>query len=234
VSWELHCTSLGDVIITVTPDGTDVASGRLLSELGNITPDSIIVCQRYIIELWGPEYDPVNNPDGWNLMSLMVEPEDPAIEVVLESIEENVVSVWYYDAQTETWLSSTPDGGAWVGDLPTMEDGKGFWIQMTQNDLLAVSGTEVVPPEPGPNLPPSYQLYAGWNLVGFSSLTPMPADYYFFAPYYNEVLKCIWLFGSGPWGQYILCEIEMLDLEPGKGYWVWVAVDHEVVVPWNN
>jgi hypothetical protein len=257
VSWELHCDALGDVIISVTADGIDVASGQLLSVLGNITPDSVTVHQRYLVDLWGPEWDPTVNPDGWNQISLMVRPENTDISVVLDGVKDKVVSVWYYDASTEdwggTWLSATydPMTDTWVGDLLTMEDGKGYWIQVTESCIIALVGNPVAPPEPGPNLPPSYQVYKGWNLVGFSSIVPMPLDEYFFTVYYNDILKKVWWWGSGPWYQWWLPDdiiydgdlvimpstarvLSDVELKPGQGYWIWVAEDSEIVVPWNE
>jgi hypothetical protein len=256
--WTMHCSDLGDVTITVRVDGsTSGVDLRTGFTPPNVEDDTVTIHQLYICELWGPEWDPMINPDGWNQISFMVRPDDPDIAVVLDGIKDKVVSVWYYDASTEdwggTWLSATYDPGTdtWAGDLLTMEDGKGYWIQVTENCTIGLSGTPVVPPEPGPNVPQSYQVYKGWNLVGFSSLTPMPLDEYFFTLYYNDILKEVVWWGSGPWYQWWLVDEVIYDgpvlimpsygrapvaveLQPCQGYWIWVAEDSEIVVPWEQ
>jgi hypothetical protein len=263
--WTLHCDGLGDVTITVMPDG-NTGGMDLRTEFSppNVVDDSVTIHQKYLIELWGPEWDPMVNPDGWNQISLMVRPDDTDIAVVLDGVKDYVVGVWYYDASTEDWggewLAATYDGTDWVGDLLTMEDGKGYWVQVTQNCTIGLTGTPVVPPElpwlGTPPVPPSYRVYKGWNLVGFSSLESMPLHDYFFTLYYNDILKKVWWWGSGPWYQWwlpddivwrdmdgdgpvlIMPSVERRPsgtmLEPGQGYWIWVAEDSEIVVPWNE
>jgi len=263
--WTLHCDGLGDVQITVMPDG-NTGGLDLRTEFSppNVTDDTVTVHQKYLIELWGPEWNPAVNPGGWNQISLMVRPDDTDIGAVLDGVKDYVVGVWYYDASTEDWggewLAATYNGTDWVGDLQTMEDGKGYWVQVTQNCTIGLTGTPVVPPEPGPVVPPSYRVYKGWNLVGFSSLESMPLDQYFFTLYYNDILKKVWWWGSGPWYQWWLpedivwCGDMVVDdgggavlimpsvvrrpsgkmLQPGQGYWIWVAEDDEIVVPWNE
>jgi|GEM_PF-4469063 len=265
--WTLHCGGVGDVQITVMPDGnTGGMDLRNDFDPSNVEDDSVTIHQKYVVELWGPEWNPAVNPDGWNQISLMVRPDDTDIGEVLDGVKDYVVGVWYYDASTEDWggewLLATYDAGTdtWVGDLETMEDGKGYWVQVTQNCTIGLTGTPVVPPEPGPVVPPSYPVYKGWNLVGFSSLESMPLDEYFFTLYYNDILKKVWWWGSGPWYQWWLPEdivwcgdmvVDDVDgavlimpsvvrrpsgkmLQPGQGYWIWVAEDGEIVVPWNE
>jgi hypothetical protein len=258
--WTMHCEGLGEVTITVKADGIDAQTGKdLRTEFDppNVEDDSVTIDQRYLVELWGPEWDPEVNPDGWNQISLMVRPDNTDIAVVLDGVKDKVVSVWYYDASTEewggTWLSATYDAGTdtWSGDLLTMEDGKGYWIQVTESCTIALTGSPVAPPEPGPNVPPSYQVYKGWNLVGFSSTKPMLLDEYLFTLYYNDILKKLCWWGSGPWYQWwlpddiVYCDDmvimpsaarvpSLVELKPGQGYWIWVAEDSEVVVPWDE
>jgi hypothetical protein len=265
VSWELKCTDYGEVTITVTPAGIDENTGRPIIE-DNLESDSITVKQAYTIDLWGPKWDPTINPDGWNQISLMVRPLETDIRDVLDGIKEEVVVVWYYDASVEdwsgetdpdSWLSMTPtydevnDIWSWDGDLFTMEDGKGYWIQVRHNCTLAIIGEPVAPPEVGPHTPTSYRVYKGWNLVGFSSPESMYLHEYFFTLYLNDILKKVAWWGSGPWYQWWLMDDMVYDhnigavlmpstallpsniyLMPGQGYWIWVAEDSEIVVPW--
>lgn len=46
------------------------------------------------------------------------------------SIVDYLVIVWYYDAATGTWSSWVP---VWAGDLLTIEYGKAYWVEVTQD-----------------------------------------------------------------------------------------------------
>ncbi|MBT9143487.1 MAG: hypothetical protein DDT29_01895 [Dehalococcoidia bacterium] len=150
---------------------------------------------------------------GWNLMSLPLIPENPAIETVLAGILENVLRVWHYDAGTRQWRAFP--GGA--TPLTQMVDGKGYWINMKAAATLTVVGREMPPP---PALPPSYLLFKGWNHIGFKSTTPMTVDLYL-GPAVMAIFERMFGFDAGTWFR-----VEHGDhLEPGKGYWLAVSED---------
>ncbi|MDY6834752.1 MAG: hypothetical protein SVY53_08165, partial [Chloroflexota bacterium] len=267
--WKLRCNGLGNATITVdSVSGQDDCSGSDIPSDKIELPNSISVNQVYLIELWGPEWDPEINPEGWNQISLMVRPDNSAIDQVLGGVQEKVEEVWYYDASTEewggTWIGAhwDPDNG-WSGELQTIEDGKGYWIKVKENCSISLSGAPVQPGL-GDSVPPSYTVYKGWNLVGFSSLESMGLDEYFYTLYYNDIFKKAWWWGSGPWyewsldddvvrvpveegwmgdpimsGEMVIMPSTALmpsgvSLKPGQGYWIWVADDSEIVVPWGG
>jgi len=106
---------------------------------------------------------------GWNLISLPLMPEDTSITSLLSPINGNYSIVWEYNASNTSdhgkkYDPSTPFGN----DLTTMEAGKGYWIMMTSNDTLFVTGdvpgsTDII-------------LKAGWNLIGYNSLVGQPIE----------------------------------------------------------
>jgi len=55
----------------------------------------------------------------------------------------------------------------------TMSDGNGYWVNMTTADMLYVNGTIIAPG----SAPASYQLSAGWNLVGFTQCFNPGSEY---------------------------------------------------------
>lgn len=191
VTWNLHCKEACESTITITAAGYDEC-GNHLKQIGTgesqvyelfpepgraipdrfIEPDSITVKQ---VEEITPE--PVDNTidldEGWNLISLMLIPDDDNIENVLSEVMANVDVVWAYDAETESWTSYDPDAG--YNPLQTMEDGKGYWINMEASDTLTVYGSEHV--EPG-YTPRTYDVYVGWNLIGFKETTIMTRSEY--------------------------------------------------------
>jgi len=143
--------------------------------------------------------------EGWSLISLPLIPDDTDIETVLADVSSNVIIVWHYDAGTATWLSWAP---FWGGNLLEMEDGKGYWIHMNAADTLVVEGVELPLP---PQVPPTYPVYEGWNLIGFKSCTPRTASDYLAA------IVGKWTVMYDGQGQHVLLGDYM---EPGCGYWL--------------
>lgn len=93
-----------------------------------------------------------------------------------------------------------------------MVDGDGYWVRLSSAATLTVYGD--VMPEP-PALPPTYDLFVGWNLIGFKSLVPMDANVYL-----GESLAadCIRIYGFDN-GAYFGVPLNA-HLEPGLGYWI--------------
>ena len=105
-----------------------------------------------------------NNPDPseWNLISIPVMAADGNIEVLTEDIQEELNSVWTYDAATDQWFVYWPDD-ANATNLNKMEPGWGYWVGVSEDAVLEVGGslmTEV-------SVPPTRTLVPGWNLIGY-------------------------------------------------------------------
>ncbi|MFQ6122105.1 MAG: helix-turn-helix domain-containing protein [Dehalococcoidales bacterium] len=137
-------------------------------------------------------------PD-WNLVSSPLIPTTDNITTLTANITATTLfeRVWYYDASAagtaDEWKLYQPGVG---GDLTTIEAGKGYWFKM--KDLAAftaagkVSGPMAtgLPNTPAPIkltiagqvlqagavVPPTYSVYAGWNLVGLHSENPLPVS----------------------------------------------------------
>lgn len=165
----------------------------------------------------------------WNLISLPLMPFDTDIADVLAAMNrsDQLKSVWYFD-QCE---DPAPDLGKWhvydattgTGDLDTLEAGKAYWfLMLSPGDAgydasafpvsLWVFGTEAPMP---PNLPSSYDVCKGWNMVGFRSVEEMaPEDYLgsFSPSEYGAIYG---------WDPYLQDWITNPDkLVPGHGYWI--------------
>ncbi|MCX6008633.1 MAG: Ig-like domain-containing protein [Chloroflexi bacterium] len=160
---------------------------------------------------------------GWNLISLPLIPDSTAIATVLAGITPTgkVISVWSYNPlATDKWPSYTPSGPP---GLLTMEDGKGYLINMSVPATLVVSGT-VLPVGPL-TLPPTYDVSIGYNLVGFKSLAAMEnGDYlsplsYRFPIYWKQ---------AGVWQEL---DATGEDMTPGFGYWVYFNAAGTITPP---
>jgi hypothetical protein len=154
---------------------------------------------------------------GWNLISLPLIPTNTAIATVLAGITPTgkVISVWYYNPLGATtalkWPSYVPGGP--TPDLTTMEDGKGYLINMSAPATLVVSGT--VLPVGSLTLPPTYDVSIGYNLIGFKSLTEMDNGDYLAPLSYR--LPIYWK-EAGVWE---LLTTTAEHMNPGFGYWVY-------------
>jgi len=148
---------------------------------------------------------------GWNLVSLPQIPTNSSILSVLGPVMPNVIGVYYWDAGNATpdWLSYVP--GPTPDNLSEMNDGKAYWVHMNATVPLSVFGDDL--PAPG-IVPHSYNLVAGWNMLGFKSTTPRAVTGYLAA--INGKYTRIYGFNEpsysvvNPTG----------DLQPTCGYWI--------------
>jgi len=149
---------------------------------------------------------------GWNLISLPLIPDNSGLETMLAPVWGDFVRAFKYDRCTETWTSYIKDGP--TPSLTDLEDGYGYWILMDASGTFTVDGVVALPP---PNLPPSYDVCEGWNLIGFKSCDPMTVNDYLagIAGDYTVVYASV---------EGSLVRIEGSDqMEPGCGYWVAVT-----------
>ncbi len=156
------------------------------------------------------------NP-GWNLISLPLIPVDSSITAVLDGALDNVISAWSYNAATETWTSWSPYG---FSDLTTMVDGKGYWINMNAEATISFTGSSM--PTGGIDLPPSYPVFEGWNLIGFKSAMPNTVLAYLTGTDYR--LPIYW-YGLNTYYSLVTTSAHF---QPGLGYWVYFNADNTV------
>jgi hypothetical protein len=201
-TWTLQCTSDGFSRITVTPSGK---VGGTTIPAAALTTDTVTVSQGVF------DVANVTLIEGWNLISLPLIPLDSSINAVLAGITNDVKSVWYWSGR---WYSFVPGGPS---DLTSMRDGKAYWINMNAAQNLTVAGREM--PE-GAQLPPTYDVVAGWNMVGFKSIpwnaNNVTAEDYLVGTEYVRIYgyeNGTWFFIPGP-------PYNSPKLKPGLGYWV--------------
>ena len=159
---------------------------------------------------------------GWNFVSIQVELENNDLSTVLADIWENVVSVWTFDTPTDHWLRYDKNNPLpWLNDLTSLEFGKGYWIQTSQDVSLKCHGL----------LPPSdaaIQLHSGWNQVGFKSFETVvlgdamgPIDTAYLSIWTYNTSEDRWLRYDKnnplPWLN------DLNEITPGSAYWIEVT-----------
>lgn len=192
---------------TVTINATDAAT--------NEATDESLTCT---VDATHTGYD-IDLAEGWNLISTPLIPDDSDIAVVLADITDNVSVIWAY-IYDEDGFASWKVWGSGPATLTEIVDGQGYWIEMTADNTLTVTGTELPAP---PNAPPAYNLYAGWNLIGFKSVDVLEADVYLGATVTAGVVRMYGYDAVG--GVYTTILVTADSLQPGQGYWLAVSAD---------
>jgi len=197
-TWTLECTGDGFSRITVTP------SGEVEEE---VIPADAVIPATVTVEQGVFEKESIDLVEGWNLISLPLIPLDSDIEVVLAGIMDDVISVWYWAGSWDTFVPDAPS------DLQKMEDGKAYWINMEAAQTLNLAGTEM---PKGAELPPTYDVVAGWNMVGVKATNNVTAADYLYGTDYVRIYG----FKDGAWFTIPGPNYNTPEMVPGLGYWV--------------
>jgi hypothetical protein len=159
---------------------------------------------------------------GWNLISIPVNPDNKTIDSVLSSIAGKYTMVRSFSPPS-TWKTFDPLHPE-LSDLHEIFPDTGYWINMTQDANLTLTGMEMA----NTQIP----LAAGWNLIGYPTFTvqnvsvalnSITGSYELVRGYDN----------AAGWMTYDPAHPEFSDLlqmAPGFGYWVQMTVPDLVVI----
>jgi hypothetical protein len=188
-----------------------------------ITGGNDIVVPLYVgyTKTISPQTVEISLLQGWNLISLPLQPVNVKPEEVLSSISGNYTVVYEYDVTTGNYLEFAPDS---LGNtMSSMEARKGYWIYMQRASKLSVVGTSALK---------SLSLKQGWNLVGISIITPVLVKDAI--KNVEDKLRAIYEFNAstGTYKAYIPSgQKDFQTLDPGKGYWVYANQDLIMNIP---
>jgi len=157
---------------------------------------------------------------GWNLISLPIIPTSSAITDVLAGL---------ITAETVDWVDTfVYENGLLVEkkwDPPAilqntlMSAGQGYWVNMTAGDTLTISGLELPAP---PNVPPTYQVYEGWNLIGVKSVNLIPVAQYL-GGVVTATIEVIYSYDAT--NEVYELVLSGGNFVPGHGYWLAVSAN---------
>jgi len=153
---------------------------------------------------------------GWNLISSCLDLDNDSISSFLGPIKDHCISVWEYGS----WKHYSPSGPPSLNTLDKIEHGKGYWINMKDTGTLPMIGKEITNK--------GIQLYGGWNMAGYNSLTSQSCDSSLSS--ISAYCICVWSYDniSKTWKCYFpgMPAVNTLtQFEPGKGYWINVSGD---------
>jgi pimeloyl-ACP methyl ester carboxylesterase len=150
--------------------------------------------------------------EGWNFISLPVNPRDASLPSILADASQNVKIVWGFDNQRQTWLRFRPD----VPDptLANLENGKGYWVYMDNPAYLRVTGT---------GASPNIHLFEGWNLIGYHGPNGTAVDKALSGT--AGKWSTIWGWDNGQWSLKSSTSNDLpfsplTNLRQGKAYWI--------------
>ncbi len=159
----------------------------------------------------------------WNLISVPFVLLNDSPEEVFESVEENVDSVWTYDAAADEWYVYHPGSPA-TSNLEEIVPGWGYWLAALEEDTLLLGGSLFSPA----TTPPSKDIKSGWNLIGHYGMDVKPAYcslYSLGVDVWDKVFTSLFTY----WEPNNPNQWEMLnegdDMFPGTGYWMSVPQD---------
>lgn len=158
---------------------------------------------------------------GYNLYSPPIIPTDPDIEDILDALLDagKVIKVSAYfndgDPTVDDWFVYNP--GPAPDNLTEIVDGQGYWINMNAAGDLCFDGEQYVASPL--DLPPSYGVLPGWNLIGFkSTVAKSPVEYLA-----GIAGKYVMIYGYDGGSYYIVGSPGHEMMQPCHGYWIAVT-----------
>ncbi len=152
--------------------------------------------------------------NGWNLLSFPLVPVDNRVECLFSSISGNWDVVKCYDSNDPQDPWKTYRIGSSMNDLARIDNTMGFWLHVTDSSSsLVIYGNVPVATD--------ILLNAGWNLVGYPTLT-----------FTETVANAFWGTGADRVEVFDFAEPSLIKevgptyfMTPGEGYWVHVPAN---------
>ena len=152
---------------------------------------------------------------GWNLISFNIQPNNMNLNSILNPIIGNVIQI------KNVKESFHPAMASYYNTLTNLNINIGYWINVTTATDLYLEGTPIDPATHPINL------NSGWNLIPYYPENTLSVDVAMqsISSYVQEVkyLDQVYFPGS--------INNTLNQMEPGKGYWVKVSQDCNLIYP---
>jgi hypothetical protein len=154
--------------------------------------------------------------EGWNMVSIPPVILGMDVPDMLSSIAGQYDAVQVYDALDpgDPWKHYHPGKPSQFNDLVVLDDLHGFWILMKNDAILIPDHNDPTTDGGFPGSTP-VDLVAGWNFVGYPSVTDSPL-----ATLTGFTYDIVWAFDGGQWKYYDGTSGTLTQLEVGMGYWI--------------
>jgi hypothetical protein len=166
---------------------------------------------------------------GLNMISLPLLPAEASVEALLAGSAEKIVRIWAYEPSEggALWRLYEP-GKVGPHALQRLVPGAGYWVEASEETSLTLKGAEI----PQSIIP----LKAGWNLIGYPSLTrrEVGSALEAIAAYVEQMWHYDPEDAEDPWKLYSPKQPawanDLVYLAPGEGYWILVSQDCELTL----
>jgi parallel beta-helix repeat protein len=164
--------------------------------------------------------------EGWNLISLPVIQQDEGLGPVFSSISGFYDAVQYFETSDseDPWKHNNIFKPLSLNDLHETDHTKGLWIHITEP-----GGVEFRLQGTYPSENQAIPLHAGWNLVGYPSLTSYNRTVGLNNVLYGPDVDCIQWYDASSQTWHFMGPDDLFL--PGRGYWVHSLVDTSWEVP---
>jgi parallel beta-helix repeat protein len=196
---------------------------------------SMTLSKEVIIMLNGISFEIILKK-GWNMISIPIPQTNNSLEEVLKYIDGNYLAVqWFNASDSEDEWKHYYIGKIGMNDLSNINRQMGIWIFMKSDDILPVFGELAIP------MSSNIDLKAGWNFVGYPSMTTRIAGngtgeaFEFISSYVDMVQHYDAFDPSNPWKAWdpgIYSQDDLIEVKPGNGLWIHVTGDCTWNVNW--
>lgn len=185
--------------------------------------DNVFKVRRYAPDhpaLPGQLYD-LTLVEGWNFISLPCAPLNTSLAMIMENIEGKWDRIMVYNStDADHWKTFSTLRPETLNDLHNLNSRIGFWLNVTEAGVVFKFWGNM---ETSTNI----QLHAGWNLVGYPSLTQRNVTNALAGTGYTSIES---FNATAP---YLMSQIEdSYIMKPGEAYWIKVPSDTVWTVDW--
>ncbi|UCE39189.1 MAG: right-handed parallel beta-helix repeat-containing protein [Thermoplasmata archaeon] len=157
---------------------------------------------------------------GWNLISIPFLQSNTSLPAVLKSIEGEYDALQYYNAsdKNDLWKHHHISKPTHLNDLNELTHKFGFWIHITTpgGTLFTYSGMRLFQNQ-------TIMLHAGWNMVGYPSLTNKNRTNALNNLTYGDHIDAIWTYDAKTQRWIKIGESDYFEV--GRGYYVHVKTE---------
>ncbi|MBD3203376.1 hypothetical protein GF327_03720 [Candidatus Woesearchaeota archaeon] len=172
-----------------------------------------------------------NFSQGYNLVSIPCVPKPAPVSEVLESVEENIVSIHHYvPSSADPWKTYNPELPSWaVQDLTEIDRKKSYWLNLDSNVTFQLNSSTA-----SPNYIYTKQ---GWNMIGYPTLTPVEIGEALVS--INQSYDILYSYNTlnNSWEEYTWnssksSEQNIINMTPYTGYWIKMLRNETLLIDW--
>ncbi|ODS36940.1 MAG: hypothetical protein A7315_04445 [Candidatus Altiarchaeales archaeon WOR_SM1_79] len=177
-------------------------------DTGNWNDDGTTNCTRTC-----PKTHTIQLLQGWNLISIPLQPANTSLWHVLAPIQGKFDKVFAYKG---SWIYKALYDGVWYGDLDKIESGTGYWIYANDDVNRTIYG---YPPDK------NISLGKGWSLIGWPSNETRDIEEALAS--INDSYNKVFTYDQSTGWEYKalydgIWHGDLSDMEPGRGYWIYM------------